>query len=147
MRKKAPKRRRSAKRRDNRPLASHCNECWSMDFMSDQLFSGQRFRILTLVDNFSRESLATRAGQRLTGDDVVTVLDEVAKRRGRPKTICVAAHTAALATKHRAILPRLRLDKRGVAPIRLCQSHRSQGRAKTDAMSEGVKKPAGRAQV
>ena len=46
-----------------------------MDFMADQLFSGRRFRLLPLVDNFSRESLAIEAGQRLTGDDVVRVLE------------------------------------------------------------------------
>jgi putative transposase len=38
-----------------------------MDFVSDQLVGGQRFRRLTLVDNHSRESLAIEAGQRLTG--------------------------------------------------------------------------------
>ncbi|QDT38357.1 hypothetical protein [Stratiformator vulcanicus] len=41
--------------------------------MSDQLFDGRRFRLLTLVDYFIRESLAIRVGQRLTGDDVVSV--------------------------------------------------------------------------
>jgi putative transposase len=63
------------------------NETWSMDFMADQLFRGQRFRILTLVDNFTRESLAIRVGQRLTGDHVVETLEQVAKTRGMPKTI------------------------------------------------------------
>jgi hypothetical protein len=43
--------------------------------MSDQLVGGQRFRLLTLVDNHSRESLAIEVGQRLTGDDVVRVLE------------------------------------------------------------------------
>jgi putative transposase len=52
-----------------------------MDFMSEQLLDGRRFRSLTLVDNFTRESLAIRVGQRLTGDDVVAVLDAVRKRR------------------------------------------------------------------
>jgi putative transposase len=60
-----------------------------MDFVSDQFFSGGRFRILTLVDNFTRESLSIRAGQRLTADHVVEVLEEVTKRRGQPKTIRV----------------------------------------------------------
>jgi putative transposase len=60
-----------------------------MDFMADQLFSGQRFRLLTLVDNFSRESLVVRVGQSLTGDDVVRVLEEVTAGRGKPRTIQV----------------------------------------------------------
>jgi putative transposase len=63
-----------------------------MDFMSEQLFDGRRFRLLTLVDNFTRESLAIRVGQRLTGDIdidvVVAVLEAVRKRRrATPKSI------------------------------------------------------------
>ena len=60
-----------------------------MDFMADQLYSGRRFRLLTLVDNFSRESLAIEAGQRLTGDDVVRVLERVRHDRGTPQSIRV----------------------------------------------------------
>ena len=44
---------------------------------------------MTLVDNFSRESLAIQAGQRMTGDDVVQVLQHVTSRRGYPKSIRV----------------------------------------------------------
>jgi putative transposase len=60
-----------------------------MDFISDQLFNGQRFRLLTLVDNFTREILAFRVGQRLTGDDVVQVLEGVTKQNGTPEAIRV----------------------------------------------------------
>jgi putative transposase len=61
-----------------------------MDFLSDQLFSGKRYRVLTLVDNFSRESLAIRVGQRLTGDDVVQTVDALVKSRGaKPASIRV----------------------------------------------------------
>ena len=59
------------------------------DFVSDQLVGGQRFRLLTLVDNHSRESLAIEVGQRLTGDDDVRILEGVASRRGKPQTIRV----------------------------------------------------------
>lgn len=55
--------------------------------MSDQLYSRRRFRLLTLVDNFSREGLAIRAGQRLTGDDVIQVLEQLTQQRGtHPET-------------------------------------------------------------
>ncbi len=70
-------------------MAQHANDSWSMDFVSDQLVGGQRFRLLTLVDNHSRESLAIEVGQRLTGDDVVRVLEGVASQRGKPQTIRV----------------------------------------------------------
>jgi len=42
-------------------VASEKNECWSMDFMSDQLFDGRRLRLLTIVDNHTRKSLAIRS--------------------------------------------------------------------------------------
>jgi putative transposase len=60
-----------------------------MDFMADQLVGAQRFRLLTLVDNHSRESLAIEAGQRLAGDDVVRVLEQVTLQRGKPQSIPV----------------------------------------------------------
>lgn len=90
MRTKTHRRHKSCRVSRDRPVASRINESWSMDFMADQLHSGPRFRILTLVDNFSRESLAIHAGQRLTGDDVVQILKQVTKkRRAHPKTIRV----------------------------------------------------------
>lgn len=84
LRRKVPKRRVSAARRENVPAPSRCNETWSMDFMADQLYSGRSIRILTIVDNYSRESLALRAGFRLTGEDVAGVLNEVIRQRGVP---------------------------------------------------------------
>ena len=39
--------------------ATAANECWAMDFVSDQLYDGKRFRVLTLIDLFTRECLAT----------------------------------------------------------------------------------------
>lgn len=53
-----------------------------MDFVSDALFNGQRFRALTIVDNFTRECLAIEVGQSLTGEDVVRVLSCIAAQRG-----------------------------------------------------------------
>jgi len=53
-----PRRHVSACRRVEKVTAQHPNESWSMDFMSDELFDGRRLRLLTLVDNFTRESLA-----------------------------------------------------------------------------------------
>jgi putative transposase len=57
--------------------------------VADELVGGQRFRLLTLVDNHSRESLAIEVGQRLTGDDVVRVLKQVTAQRGKPQSIRV----------------------------------------------------------
>ncbi|WP_420267310.1 DDE-type integrase/transposase/recombinase, partial [Klebsiella pneumoniae] len=51
------------------------DQCWSMDFVSDNLFNGRRFRALTVVDNFSRECVAIHAGKSLKGEDVVGVME------------------------------------------------------------------------
>ena len=58
LRTKKPKRHVSCRKRMERPVAAGVDESWSMDFMSDELFDGRRLRLLTIVDNFSRESLA-----------------------------------------------------------------------------------------
>jgi len=76
-------------KRELRPLAVEKNECWSMDFMSDELFDGRRIRLLTIVDNHTRESLAIHVGQRIRGCEVVEVLERVMKEHGRPGTIRV----------------------------------------------------------
>jgi putative transposase len=89
LRRRGPRRRKSCAVRMERPAARGTNDSWSMDFMSDQLLEGRRFRVLTLVDNFSRESLALRARDRFRGEDVVQVLEEVSAQRGVPKTIRV----------------------------------------------------------
>lgn len=89
MRPKAPKRRVSCKKRLDRCEATKPNVSWSMDFMADQLFDGPRFRVLTIVDNFSRESLAVEVGQGFTGEQVAAVLDRVVAGRGLPGEIRV----------------------------------------------------------
>ena len=63
------------------------NERWSMDFVSDALGDGRKFRSLTLVDDFTRESPAIEVDVSLPGERVVRVLDHVAAERGYPKTI------------------------------------------------------------
>ena len=71
LRSKWPKRNRSAAHRQPAEgNVSSLNECWSMDFVSDQLYNGNRFRALTLVDN-SRECWAIYTGKSLKGSDVV----------------------------------------------------------------------------
>lgn len=70
--------------------ASSLHECWSMDFVTDQLYDGSRFRALTVVDNYSRKCLAIYAGKSLKGSDVVGVMDNlVTSARVYPKRIIV----------------------------------------------------------
>jgi putative transposase len=48
-----------------------------MDFVADQLFDGRKIRVLTVVDNFSRQCLAIHVGQSLKGEDVVAVMNQL----------------------------------------------------------------------
>ncbi len=90
LRSKRPRRCRASAHRLDRLEISNLNECWSMDFVLDQLFDGRRFRSLTIVDNFSRKCLAIQAGQSIKGSDVVNVMNVVkAQRNALPKRIQV----------------------------------------------------------
>ena len=83
LRTKRPRRHRSAATRLDRPSLTGPNQLWSMDFVSDALFNGNKFRALTLVDNHTRECLAIQVGQSLTGDNVVSVLQEICRTSQR----------------------------------------------------------------
>ena len=63
------------------------NERWSLDFVSDAFTDGRRFRVLAIVDDFSRECLALVADTSLSGLRVTRELTPIMARRGRPKTI------------------------------------------------------------
>jgi len=89
MRPKKPRRHVTACRRMERPEATEVNDRWSMDFMSDQLYDGRRIRLLTLVDNFNRESLAIEVAEHIGSDRVVEVLRRLSKSRDLPKKIQV----------------------------------------------------------
>ena len=71
------KRIRSGSHRLERPDLISINQCWSMDFVSDQLFNGKKFRALTIVDNFSRKCQAIYVGQSIKGQDVVSVMERI----------------------------------------------------------------------
>ena len=60
------------------------NERWSLDFVSDQLTDSRRFRVLTIVDDCTRECLALVADTSLSGLRVARELETLMARRGRP---------------------------------------------------------------
>jgi putative transposase len=77
-------------------MASHCasrpgviqtNDCWSMDFVSDALFNGKRFRALTVMDQFTRECLAIYADQPIKGEQVVALMRQLTAIRGIPRRL------------------------------------------------------------
>ncbi len=71
------------------PGATAPNQRWSMDFMSERLADGRWFRILTVVDQFTRECLCLLADQSLTGEKVAQALEPVVAQRGAPRAITV----------------------------------------------------------
>ena len=66
------------------PAAAAANQVWSVDFMTDALSSGRRFRTLNIVDDYTRECLAIEVDTSLGGMRVVRVLEELKQRRGLP---------------------------------------------------------------
>lgn len=60
------------------------NERWSMDFMSDSLCDGRRFRVLTVVDDFTRECVAIEVDTGITGERVIRILGWLKETRGLP---------------------------------------------------------------
>lgn len=75
LRRKRSHRHVSAAHRQQRPILTGVDQCWSMDSVSDNLFNGRRFRALTVVDIFSRECLAIHAGKSLKGENVVSIME------------------------------------------------------------------------
>jgi putative transposase len=87
LRKRPAGRRRAVVHRQERFKPTGPNHVWAMDFVSDQLSDGRRFRSLTVVDIFTREAPAIESGQSLRGEDVVRVLNRLQQQRGTPKML------------------------------------------------------------
>lgn len=102
------KRRKSRKRaigtRQPLPVADSVNQVWSLDFLSDALSDGRRFRVLGVMDQCSRECLALAVDTSIGGARVVRELDALVARHGKPSCIvsdngteltsCVVLHWA-----------------------------------------------------
>lgn len=87
----AVRRRQSRKRAlgTRRPILvpDRANRRWSLDFVSDALSDGQRFRVLCVVDDCTREALATIVDRSLSGVWMTRELDTVIRQRGKPLSI------------------------------------------------------------
>lgn len=84
---KTQKRRVKAKLRDDRKEATRAHETWAMDFVHDQLATGSKLRILTVVDLFSRFSPVIDSRFSYRGEDVVATLERVCADVGYPDSI------------------------------------------------------------
>ena len=71
------------------PSPQRVNERWSMDFVTDSIVTGRRFRALTIVDDYSRECPNIEVDTSLGGRRVVGILDQLMERRGLPEVITI----------------------------------------------------------
>jgi putative transposase len=67
--------------------ATRPNQRWSMDFVSDRLADGRWFRILTVIDQYTRECLCAYADRSQTGEKVVERMKHLVAMRGVPESI------------------------------------------------------------
>jgi putative transposase len=70
-----------------KPILTAPNQEWAMDFVHDQLATGQRIRTLSIIDNYTRECLALEVDTSLPSLRVIRVLDQIAERRPLPQVI------------------------------------------------------------
>ncbi len=63
--------------REEKFVATAPNQAWSLDFVTDQPQDGRRFRALTIVDVYTRQSVAIEVGQSLKGEDMVRTLNRM----------------------------------------------------------------------
>lgn len=68
-------------------VPSRVNERWSMDFVSDQLFNGRRFRVFNIIDDYSREMIDQLVSVSISGNRVARFLNDLAQSRPLPKSI------------------------------------------------------------
>lgn len=81
------RRRRSEAPRPIRAELGRVNERWSLDFVSDTLSNGRRFRALTVIDEYSRECPAIEVAHSIPAERVIQVLERLLGERGLPEVI------------------------------------------------------------
>ncbi len=70
-------------------IPSSSGKVWSMDFVQDSFYSGKRFRILNIIDVFSRECVSSEAELSITAERVIMILDKLKANRNLPEQIVV----------------------------------------------------------
>lgn len=85
--KKRPKRKRASVAEVNILKAERANQIWTYDFVFDRVNSGQQMKMLTLVDEYTRECLAIETARSINSADVRCVLERVCRERGYPEAL------------------------------------------------------------
>ncbi len=87
--KRKPKKRLPIREKMTLVQPNKINACWSLDYMSDALMNGKKFRTINVIDDYNREALGIKVGVSLTAQRVVDFLDQIAAFRGHPNRIRV----------------------------------------------------------
>ena len=69
------------------PVATRANQIWTYDFVFDEAVSGRKLKMLTLIDEYTRECLAVEVDTSITSLKVRQILEKVCIKRGFPKAI------------------------------------------------------------
>jgi putative transposase len=106
-----PKKRLVRERPEPLSVPERVNQCWSMDFMHDQLSDGRSYRLFNVIDDFNREGLGIEVDLSLPALRVTRALDQIIEWRGKPAMIrCdngpeyISGELIAWAKKHRITL-------------------------------------------
>lgn len=83
------KRRLPAREKQALTIPENSNQTWSMDFMSDSLSNGRKFRVLNVIDDYNREALINEAYYSIPSERVTQILSGLIAERGCPKVIRV----------------------------------------------------------
>ena len=86
---KKPKRKLPKREKQPLEVPKSLNHTWSMDFVSDALSNGYKFRVLNLMDDFSREALTATADTSISSKRVVRILNQILEYRDKPKKLRV----------------------------------------------------------
>ena len=113
-------------------LPSGPNQRWSLDFVSDALTDGRRFRTLCVVDDFTREALAIVVDTSLSGVRVGRELDRIIARRGRPAMI--VSDNGTELTSHASCAGKRSEGSNGITSHRASLSRMASCRASTAAL-------------
>ena len=132
-------RRRIAVARTPIPKPDGPNSRWSTDFVHDQLANGRRFRVLTIIDDVTKECLAAVPDTSLSGKRVVRELNALIARRGRPGAIVSDNGTEFTSSAVLAFTQAAKLDWRYIAPGKPTQNafaESFQGRMRDECLNE-----------
>lgn len=87
--KRKPKKRLPARVRETLLQPILANESWSMDFVSDSLMSGRKFRVLNVIDDYNREALSIDPYFSIPAEQVINTLEQIIHDKGKPRQIRV----------------------------------------------------------